>query len=146
MPFRISHLLRVSSDHRKSTPPSPLSRPHTSGCHPTSAPPLRRGLHHKASPCSEQQVLSKHHSPDPHRIPSNAPSLCSILLGNSHRLQGGRQLVQSHAAQQGNQDDSHSDLPASKPGTVFHSASPIERDEKKANKRRPASKRHEVPR
>lgn len=72
---------------------------HISMYHLTSAPPLRRDYTTRQA-LQQQQVLSKHHSPpDPHRIPSNA-RLLPILLWNSHRLQGGRQLVQSHAAQQ----------------------------------------------
>lgn len=72
---------------------------HISMYHLTSAPPLRRDYTTRQA-LQQQQVLSKHHSPpDPHRIPSNT-RLLPILLWNSHRLQGGRQLVQSHAAQQ----------------------------------------------
>lgn len=63
-----------------------------------SAPPLRRDYTTRQA-LQQQQVLSEHHSPDPHRIPSNGP-LLPTLQWNSHRLQRVRQLVQSHAAQQ----------------------------------------------
>lgn len=96
MPFRILSICHGVGSDQPEHCDQLYHHSHSSGYHLTSAPPLRRDYTRSQA---LQQVLSEHHSPDPHRIPCNAP-LLPILLWNSQRLQGVKQLVQSHAAQQ----------------------------------------------